>query len=58
MQQKFDTDPDFSKYHIQVEKVTVIKASGNQYQGTATVRTLRSSSERQVPIDVTADGTT
>jgi hypothetical protein len=54
MQEKFDSDPKFSKYHIQVEKVGLIKESGNKYNGIATVRTLRSS-DHEVAIEVTAD---
>jgi hypothetical protein len=54
MQERFDSDPKFSKYHIQVEKVQLIKESGNKYNGIATVRTLRSS-DHEVAIEVTAD---
>jgi hypothetical protein len=55
MQEEFDSDPSFSKYHIQVEKVGLIKESGNKYDGIATVRTLRSSNH-DVAIEVTYDG--
>jgi hypothetical protein len=56
MQAKFDTDPNFSKYRIQVEKVQLIKEYGNKYDGIATVRTPRSSSDHEVAIEVTYDG--
>jgi hypothetical protein len=55
MQKKFDSDPSFSKYHIQVEKVGLIKQSGHKYDGIATVRTPRSS-HHDVAIEVTYDG--
>jgi hypothetical protein len=55
MQETFDSDPSFSKYHIRVEKVGLIKDSGNTYDGIATVRTL-GSSDHDVAIEVTDGG--
>jgi maltose-binding protein MalE len=55
MQQELDTNPDFSTYDLHVVKVVVIKASGNQYEGLATVRT-KSGAEHAVSVDVTTDG--
>jgi len=55
LQEKFDNDPKFSKYHVRVEKVGLIKESGNKYDGIATVRT-PGLSDHQVSIDVIADG--
>lgn len=55
MQQTLSTDENFAKYEIKVLKVVVIKEAGNTYQGMATVRTKRGT-EKQVPVQVTADG--
>jgi hypothetical protein len=54
MQEKFDSDPKFSKYDIRVEKVALVKESGNKYDGIATVHT-PGSSDHEVSIDVVAD---
>jgi hypothetical protein len=55
MQEKFDSDSTFSKYSLQVVKVQVVKSTGNQYQGIATVHT-PTGTDREVSIQVTADG--
>jgi protein involved in sex pheromone biosynthesis len=56
MQQTLSTDANFfSDYHLQVLKVVVVKTSGNEYQGMATVRTPKGT-ETDVPVQVTADG--
>lgn len=55
MQQTLDTDSRFSQYHLVVESVEVVKQTGNQYEGLATVRSPKGI-DHQVPIQVTADG--
>ncbi len=55
MQQSMDTDPNFSPYDLRIVKVDVVKASGNEYNGIATVRTPKGS-EHPVAVKVTADG--
>jgi hypothetical protein len=37
MQNKFDTDPQLSQYHLVVSKVNVMHKSGNEYEGVAVV---------------------
>lgn len=54
MQHMFDTDPEWLQYGLHVEEVTLIKASGNTYDGIATIRT-RTGKQRDVSVDVTAD---
>jgi hypothetical protein len=55
MQQNFDTDPRFTKYHLVVSKVDVLKQNGNQYQGMAIVHGSKGI-DHEVPIDITAEG--
>jgi hypothetical protein len=55
MQEKFNGDPQFSKYDIHVQKIMLIKESGNKYNGIATV-VAKSGSSHEVMIDVTDDG--
>ena len=54
-QQDLDADSNFAKYHLVVEKVDVVKQTGNQYEGLATVRGPKGV-DHQVRIEVTVDG--
>lgn len=54
MQQKFNTDPQFSTYGFKVEGVQVLKQSENQYQGLVKIR--YSGDAHDVPVQVTVDG--
>lgn len=54
MQQQFDTDPRWSQYGLYVTEVRLIKASGNEYHGMATVQT-RNGTQHEVSVNVTAD---
>lgn len=54
MQQTFDNNPDFSKYHFYVEKVVAVKNGENTYEGMATVR--YGSGEHEVSVRITSDG--
>ena len=55
MQDKLNTDPELAKYNLSVVQVGLVKKGGNEYVGTATVRTWKGT-ERQVPVQVTYDG--
>jgi hypothetical protein len=54
MQEKFDSDADFSKYHLTVVSVDVVRQSGNTYQGLAHVTC--KGTTHDVSVDITADG--
>jgi len=53
-QKKMDTDPDYKKYGMKVQKVTLIKAGLNSYDGFVTV--LIGNKTHEIPISVKADG--
>ena len=55
MQQKFDSDEAFKTFSLKISTVTLVKESGNKYQGIATVLS-GSGNEHRVTIDVVADG--
>jgi len=55
MQQQFDTNARFAPYHLQVEKVDVVKQTGNQYEGIAVIRSAKGI-DHNVEVQVTADG--
>ena len=55
MQDTLNTDPAFSKYHLQVVKVDVVKKSDNQYEGIAVVHGAKQI-DHNVSVQVTADG--
>ena len=55
MQRQFDTDGRFAPYHLQVEKVDVVKQTGNQYEGLAVIRSAKGI-DHNVEVQVTADG--
>jgi hypothetical protein len=55
MQHKFDSDASLREYHMTVEKVDVLRSSGNSYKGLATVHTQKGDNH-DVAIDVTVDG--
>lgn len=55
MQHDFDTDPRFASYHLIVGKVEIVRQTGNQYTGIATVRSPKGI-DHEVPIEVTAEG--
>lgn len=55
MQRQFDTDARFAPYHLQVEKVDVVKQRGNQYEGLAIIRSAKGI-DHNVVVQVTADG--
>lgn len=54
MQQKFDSDPEFSKWHLVVTSVDVVRQSPNTYQGLAHI-TYKGISH-DISVDITADG--
>jgi hypothetical protein len=54
VQASMQESPDVRKLGVSVTKVLVMKESGNKYQGLATVE--YKGLERQVPVQVTADG--
>lgn len=54
MQQKFDTDPNFKAYQLKVDRVDVMKQTGNLYRGMAKVRGPKGI-PHDVPVSVTAD---
>lgn len=54
LQQTIDSDQDLKSRHLRVDSVTVIRESGNVYQGLATVRSPKKS--RQIALKITADG--
>jgi len=56
MQSYFATDADVQKYRITVKDVTLIEATGNEYNGIATVRTASGTTDHKIPITVTWDG--
>ena len=53
-QQKMDTDPEYKKYGMKTQKVTLIKSGTYSYDGVVTV--LLDGSAYDVPISVKADG--
>ncbi|QRZ09255.1 hypothetical protein JN086_14205 [Mycolicibacterium austroafricanum] len=55
MQDKLDNDSDLAKLGLTVVDVTLVHKAGNEYKGLATIRTPKGT-ERDVPVDVTADG--
>lgn len=55
MQESLDADQRYASYNMHVIRVSVIRKSGNEFDGIATIR-MPSGSEHQVPIDVTTDG--
>lgn len=54
MQQKFDLDPQFRKWHLIVTNVQVLKQGDNRYQGIATI--VHEGGAHEMPVDITADG--
>lgn len=54
MQHTFDTDSQWSRYHMTVADVVVIKKSGNEYQGMATITT-PNNAKHDVLVQITAD---
>jgi hypothetical protein len=54
MQDQLSSDPKFSKYRLYVVDVTLIRSTGNEYEGMADVRT-GTGVQHQVPVHVTAD---
>ncbi len=54
MQHSFDTEERFIRYGLNVTEVVVVKKSGNEYQGVATVRT-SSYAKHDVLVQITAD---
>jgi hypothetical protein len=54
MQSELDKNPTFSKHHLKVLRVDLVKESSNKYNGYAVV--LFKDAERNVPIEVTYDG--
>lgn len=56
MQSYFNSNPEVSKYNITVKDVALVEASGNEYNGIATLRTARGGEDHKVPITVTWDG--
>jgi hypothetical protein len=54
MQKKFDSDAEFSKWHLTVTSVDVLHHAANTYQGLAHV-TYKGRSH-DIPVEVTADG--
>jgi hypothetical protein len=55
MQNKFDTDRQFSQYHLVVSKVNVMHKSGNEYEGLAVVHTPKNV-DHNVAVHVIAEG--
>ena len=53
MQQTFNTDSRFTSWHLTVTSVTVIKQSGNQYQGIAKI--LYNGASHDVSVEITGD---
>jgi len=54
MAAKFAADPDLSKLHMTVERVTLLHTQGHDYQGIATV--LYKGQSEQISVDVIANG--
>lgn len=54
MQQKFDSDAQFKKWHLSVTRVQVLKQGENRYQGIATV--VYEGESHDVLVEITADG--
>jgi zinc-ribbon domain len=50
IQQKFDSDPAFSKFGLKVERVLAIKEGENRYQGIATIR--HDGEAHEVPVEI------
>jgi len=53
MQSKFDSDDDFSKYHMIVDSVSLVRESDNKFNGVAHIK--YKGKEHEIPIKVTAD---
>ena len=53
MQSKFDSDDDFSKYHMIVDSVSLIRESDNKFTGIAYIK--YKGKEHELPIKVIAD---
>jgi len=51
MQDTFDNDPKFQKFHLKVDSVTVIRAEGNTYNGLVAVD--YKGTLHNIPIEVT-----
>lgn len=56
MQDKFNTDPDYKPYGLDVRKVDLVHQSGNEYTGIATIHAANGM-EKDVVVQVTSDGT-
>ncbi len=54
MQEKFDSDADFSKHHLTVTSVDVVHQNANTYQGLAHLS--YKGTTHDVEVDITADG--
>lgn len=54
LQQKLDTDANFSKYKMKVLDVALVKKTSNSFDGLAKVSFM--GTEQQVPLQVTVDG--
>ena len=53
MQKTFDTDPNFSPLHFKVGKVTAVKHSDTNYDGTATIN--YQGKDHEVPVHIILD---
>jgi len=53
MQEKFNSDPQFKKFHLVVTDVQIAHKGGNQYQGIAKITYQGTSYD--VPVEITAD---
>lgn len=54
MQEKFNSDPQFSKFHLTVTQVQVLSKGGSQYQGIAKVT--YEGRPNDVLVEITVDG--
>jgi len=54
MQQNFNSNPQFSKWHMTVAGVQVFKQGDNSYKGIATI--MREGTKHDIPIQITIDG--
>jgi hypothetical protein len=55
MQEKLDSNPDNEKYGVEVDEVLLFRESDMKYTGMVKLHSAKSS-ERQIPVEVTADG--
>ncbi|HEV7766045.1 MAG TPA: zinc ribbon domain-containing protein [Thermoanaerobaculia bacterium] len=53
IQQKFDSDPAFSKFGLKVERVLALREADNRYQGIATIR--YEGEAHDVPVQIVAN---